>query len=255
MSTQSSANSGFGTGHTMYIGKEMHSVPSIKLAATTAAVWQKQSSLNQLFAVIETQKGSHSIADLITAVSKEIPINTGNAYAEAMEVKQKVMQQIFDVRYLRGMDFLSSQGIPKLLTSILTAKRPADLAYFRFTVTLDGKDVDAEVTKDAVTLQFCLKLPQTFFGDGATADEEIEDMVRDYSRQKEVNEGKDEAENEDETEDAGGTGEKDNGSDNGDEDPDDEEQSDVNKTLFMTPKHKCDHFSVATSPKMSQPSS
>jgi len=154
----------------------MHSVPSIKLAATTAAVWQKQSSLNQLFAVIETQKGSHSIADLITAVSKEIPINTGNAYAEAMKVKQKVMQQIFDVRYLRGMDFLPTQGIPKLLTSILTAKRPADLAYFRFTVTLDGKDVDAEVTKDAVTLQFCLKLPQTFFGDGATADEEIEDQ-------------------------------------------------------------------------------
>ena len=109
MSTQSSANSGFGTGHTMYIGKEMHSVPSIKLAATTAAVWQKQSSLNQLFAVIETQKGSHSIADLITAaVSKEIPINTGNSYAEAMKVKQKVMQQIVDVCYLRGMDFLSS---------------------------------------------------------------------------------------------------------------------------------------------------
>ena len=155
------------------------------------------------------------------------------------------------------MDFLSSQGIRKLLTSILTAKtRPADLvAYFRFTVTLDGKDVDAEVMKDAVTLQFCLKLPQTFFGDGATADEEIEDMVRDYSRQKEVNEGKDEAENKDETEDAGGTGEKDNGSDNGDEDPDDEEQSDINKTLFMTPKDKRDHFSVATSPKMSQPSS
>ena len=59
---------------------------------------------------------------------------------------------------------------------------------------LDGKDVDAEVTKDAVTQQFCLKLPQTFFGDGATADEEIEDMVRYYRRQqKKANEGKDEA--------------------------------------------------------------
>ena len=98
------------------------------------------------------------------------------------------------------MDFLSSQGIPKLLTSILTTKRPADLAYFWLTVTLDGKDVDAEVTKDAVTLQFCLKLPQTFFGDGATADEEIEDMVRDYRSQKKANERKDEAENEEDTE-------------------------------------------------------
>ena len=88
MSTQSSTNSaGFGTGHTMYIGKEMHSVPSIKVAATTAAVWQKQSSLNRLFAVIETQKGSQSIADLITAISKKILINTGNSYAEAMKVK------------------------------------------------------------------------------------------------------------------------------------------------------------------------
>ena len=64
--------------------------------------------------------------------------------------------------------------------SILTAKtKPADplVAYFRFR---DNKDVDAEVMKDAVTLQFCLKLPQTFFGDGATDDEEIEDMVQCY---------------------------------------------------------------------------
>ena len=76
MSTQSSANSGFGTGHTMYIGKEMHSVPSIKLAATTAAVWQKQSSLNQLFAVIETQKGSHSIADLMMSATSAVWISS-----------------------------------------------------------------------------------------------------------------------------------------------------------------------------------
>lgn len=60
------------------------------------------------------------------------------------------------------------------------SKRPADMMYFRFNCTMNGKFTDGEVCQDDHTIQFSLRLPKTVKGQkpAATSDAGMDDTCR-----------------------------------------------------------------------------
>ena len=155
--------------HTLYIGKAMNGIPSRKLAETSDPIWKKQTTFDQLVAVLDSQSGVHDVADLVSALTRQLPINTGNAYAEALTVRLQVVQQVTSVEFLQGVEFLDSKGRSQTFRSASVKKRPSDLMFFKFICTLDGSVVDPTVTQDKTSFQLCLRLPQTLRGQPVTA--------------------------------------------------------------------------------------
>ena len=160
-----SGGNGGGHDHTIFIGKDAHSgIPSRKLATSSAPVWKKKNTFDQLVAVLRAQSSSHSIADLISALTGELPINAGNAYAEALSVRELVIRQRLSVNHLEGVEFIDGDGDAIVVKEADVSKRPADMRYFRFNCTMNGSFADSSVHQDNLTVQFSLRLPQTVKG-------------------------------------------------------------------------------------------
>ena len=159
-----SGGNGGGHDHTIVIGKDAHGIPSRKLAESSAPVWKKKTTFDQLVAVLRAQSSSHSVADLISALTGELPINAGNAYAEALSVREQVIHQRLSVDHLEGVEFIDGDGDAMVVKEAEVSKRPADMRYFRFNCTMNGKLADNSVRQDDLTVQFSLRLPQTVKG-------------------------------------------------------------------------------------------
>jgi hypothetical protein len=220
--------------HTLIIGKGGHSIPTVQLAATSDPVWKRQTTFDQLVAVLDSQKGVHAIADLISALRGQLPISTGNAYAESLAVRQKVVKLVTSIDSLQGVEFLSSDGASKIFGSADVNLRPTDLMYFKFTCMLDGKGTDAAVKQDPLSFQFCLRLPQTLLGDPvATKKGTMDPACKRLFGQEKTDRNK-----------------KGKEKDDADDDEDDETEVQAEDGTFHTPSKRKEDFSAVASPKM-----
>ena len=154
----SAGGNGGGHDHTIFIGKDSHGIPSRKLAESSAPVWKKKTTFDQLIAVLRAQGSSHSVPDLISALTGELPINSGNAYSEALSVREQVIRQRLSVNHLEGVEFIDGDGNgdAMIVKEADISKRPADMRYFRLNCTMNGKFADSAVDQDNLTVTLVL---------------------------------------------------------------------------------------------------
>ena len=64
------------SGRTVYIGKDMQPIYLPQMKSINSYTWQKASSFGTLFDTISNLVDAHSVADVISLVSTELPIDT-----------------------------------------------------------------------------------------------------------------------------------------------------------------------------------
>jgi hypothetical protein len=100
-------------------------------------------------AVMKDHIDGHSIADLISVVSTEVPISTESALSmEANTVGEQIKHAAFQIKNLYGgeMYFLTSGR--KKVKGFKSAKpedRPEDIAHFVFHGHIDANGIDARI--------------------------------------------------------------------------------------------------------------
>ena len=154
-----SPESGFTT---LSIGREDHRIPIAKIVPLSQPSWEKNACFRQLVHAIRGQIQTHSISDLITAITSRLPIDTNAAFEEAMTVQSEVKLSATKLKFLEPVGFLDSHG--KTMSppeSMDVADRPAGLNYVHLTCTLDGNAIDDRITQPPLSFDFCLKLRQS----------------------------------------------------------------------------------------------
>jgi len=133
---------------------------------------------NTAHSLLET----HSIADVISLVSNNLPIDTSTAFQESQEVAKMVTGSALRVDNLHPSAFLNLEGKQlNFYPAAKLAERPDDLSYFRFQCNLDGLALDRRVINAGeFSIQFCLALHLFHVKDGSV--EEITSSARKVGR-------------------------------------------------------------------------
>ena len=95
---------------TLSIGCAGHTIPIPKLVPLGNPTWEKNACFRQLTHAIRGQLTSHSIPDLIAAVTSQLPIDTTAAFEEAMSVQQTIQHAATRIDFLEPVGFLNAQG-------------------------------------------------------------------------------------------------------------------------------------------------
>ena len=146
---------------TISIGKDSHSIPMIEIAPTHETQWKKIQSFDRLSDILRDQLGSHSVADLVTAMSNTIPTETAAAYEEARTVSKVVEGATTKAEYLDGIGCLNGRVNPMTAFPKAAEKRPEDITYLKVLCNLDGPEIDERILQEPFEFQFCLKLSQS----------------------------------------------------------------------------------------------
>ena len=93
---------------------------------------------------------SHSVADIISLVSNEIPLDTGADYQESQSVSKAIIDDIISVNNLEPLEFLTAGSkLVHIADGGDLESRPENVAYVRFRCNMDGVTVDKRVTRGA----------------------------------------------------------------------------------------------------------
>ena len=116
---------------------------------------------------VNSLKDSHTVADIVSMVSNEIPINSGTAYQEAQSVSKLIVDSVLNPVFLDPLAFLTSAGNEaKILDPMDLKTRPLDITYVRFRCTMNGSSVDVRIINvPDLNFHFCLQLPQHSYDD------------------------------------------------------------------------------------------
>ena len=147
---------------TLSIGHNSHQVPVPKLVPLSKPSWEKNACFRRLVHAIRGQIQSHSISDLVTAVTSQLPTDTNAALEEALSVQDKIQASATCLDFLQPVGFLNAQGKPmEPPKSMEPSDRPAGISYVHLSCTLHGNKVDHRVTQPPFSFDFCLKLRQS----------------------------------------------------------------------------------------------
>ena len=117
-------------------------------------------------AVMKDHIDGHSIADLISVVSTEVPISTESALSmEANTVGEQIKHAAFQIKNLYGgeMYFLAGKKGVKSFKSAEPKIRPEDIAHIVFQCNIDANEIDARIKQEILPIKFSLKLPQAMY--------------------------------------------------------------------------------------------
>ena len=68
------------TSRVVHVGKDQQPITLPKMSSTNSDTWKKYASLSTLATDLGSMVEAHSIADVTSLVSSELPINTGAAF-------------------------------------------------------------------------------------------------------------------------------------------------------------------------------
>ena len=155
------------------IGKDSQPVNIAVMSSINSHSWRKSASYESLKRNVYSLATAHTVADLISMVSNELPQDTSAAFQEAQFVAQMVMDNVLIVGNLEPIAFLSSTGkVANIEDAINLKNRPDDISFLRFNCVVDGAAMDSRViTVKPLSFQFSLKLPQYIYD--VTADTSI----------------------------------------------------------------------------------
>ena len=108
---------------------------------------------------------AHSVADIMSLVSSELPNDTGAAFQESANSAKLIVDSILNVGFLDPVAWLTSGGNDiKIPDPTDLSVRPPDIHFIRFRCQMNGSSVDARVsTVPDLSFYFCLKLPQSTY--------------------------------------------------------------------------------------------
>jgi len=87
----------------------------MKLAAMEDPSWKRGATFNHLEKAMRGQLTNYSstMADLVTIVTNELPINTESVMEEAEATGERLKKELFMVENLEGSHFMDSKGKTK----------------------------------------------------------------------------------------------------------------------------------------------
>ena len=104
---------------------------------------------------------AHSVADVISLVSNELPLDTGAAFQEAERAVKLIVESTLSVNHLERLVSLTSKNkVVRVNKADNLKSRPEAISFFMFRCTMDSKSQDSRVTTvPELSFQLCLKLP------------------------------------------------------------------------------------------------
>ena len=100
-------------------------------------------SFGTLFNTVSNLVDAHSVADIISLVSNELPIDTSTAYQEAQAASKSIVDSVLNINNLEPLAFLNSTGAIVSITDFGDFdKWSPDVSFVRFHCNMDGSSVD-----------------------------------------------------------------------------------------------------------------
>ena len=133
---------------TIHIGKNSQPVTLPKMVSVNSYSWRKSTSFNTLENSVYSLLGSHTVADLISLVSDELPLGTGAAFQEAQTAAKLIVDKAVTYSNVEPLAFLTSTAKVVDFGDDITdlAKRPEDITFLIFRCVLDGATLDKRVS-------------------------------------------------------------------------------------------------------------
>ena len=152
----------FGTSKVIYVGKDRHPLTIQSLVPVSAPTFMKQAGFHSLVSTLRSQSAAYQSADLVAAISDELPINTASASNEASIVCESLYRAPFDINNLQPCAFFDDRGSRIMDTiSFDPALRPPNMAFVNFSCTVRCSSIDSRIQQPDYSFNFSLKLPQT----------------------------------------------------------------------------------------------
>ena len=142
------------------IRKYMQPIALDKMTYVNRFSWKKSASFTTLKDTIYPLAETHTVADVVSLVSNELPLDTGAAFQEAQSVTKKLMESCISIPYLEPLAFLTSAGKVKTIDNVSDLKScPDDITFFKFRCTVEGSTMDCRIKNySKLSFHFCLRL-------------------------------------------------------------------------------------------------
>ena len=146
----------------VYIGKDQQPVNLPKMASINSDSWKKSASFDILVNSVDSLVDAHSVADVVSLVSNELPIDTSASFQEAQAAAKTIINSVLNPNFLEPVAFLNSVGSEvKIGDPTDLSTRPVDITYIRFRCHMHASSVDDRVVNaPELSFNFSLKLPQ-----------------------------------------------------------------------------------------------
>ena len=143
------------------IGKDIQPIALSKMASVNSFTWKKPASFTTLKDTIYPLAEVHTVADVISSVSNELPLDTGAEFQEAQSFTKTITESCISSPYLEPLAFMNSAGKVKTIDNGSDlGSHPDDINFVKLRCTLYGSLIDSRITDDRqLSFQFCLYLP------------------------------------------------------------------------------------------------
>ena len=147
------------------IGKDSQPVNLPNMSSMNDHSWKKAASFETLRRCVYSLKDDHTVADLISLISGELPQDTGSAFQEAQSAAQAIVAKATLISNLEPTAFLTSTGKTVGVEDATDLEnRPEDITYLRFNFFMNGESIDHRVKNvNPLSVYFYLKLPQYIY--------------------------------------------------------------------------------------------
>ena len=88
----------------------MQHVTVAKMKLLNSPSWQKSACFGLLFDTLSSLVPAHSVTDVVSLVSTELPLNTIVAFQEAQSVSKSILKAVINIVNLELLVFLNSSG-------------------------------------------------------------------------------------------------------------------------------------------------
>ena len=96
--------------HVVHVGKDAQPITLLTMASVNCPSWRKSANFESLKCSVYSLLGAHSVADLISLTSDEMPQDTSAAFQEAQSSAKSIIDTMLDVSNLEPLAFLTSSG-------------------------------------------------------------------------------------------------------------------------------------------------
>ena len=113
------------------------------MASMTLDPWKKSASFGTLANNVGSLVEAYSVADVISLVSSEMPIDTRSTFQESQGISKLIVDSILNITVLDPFAWVTSEGHEVKIPDPDDLKtRPADIQYICFRCQMHGSSVD-----------------------------------------------------------------------------------------------------------------
>ena len=93
----------------IHIGKDQQPVTLPRMTSINGHSWKKAASFGTLENLVYSLVDAHSVADVISLVSNELPLDNGSAFQEAESAVKLIVDSTLSVNHLEPLAFPTSK--------------------------------------------------------------------------------------------------------------------------------------------------